>query len=346
MKIVHFGSGNIGRGAIPEIFDGIYDELIFIDLDEKLIDKINKSQQYIINKSSPLVVKNFRGIYLKNTAEVIWAINHCELISTSCGFDNLYNVATIINQSNVSKKIPIVSFENNVRPSSHLKSFINKADKFNFVDCIIDRIVPNQINASGLNVTVEDYLKVIVETGNYNLDYFKNCQIVDNLDEYITLKLYGVNGLHYVLAILGFNEKYQYIKDLVGNKDIIEKINFYCQCLVTYISSNTKIDKYFIKDYLSNNIKRFLNPDLLDQCSRVARNSLLKLKSQNRVIPVIRYILDLPQDLKDEKTKIINLLKDLYSYNNIYDKDSRVIQKSIIDNGLNATIIKYSKIKL
>lgn len=346
MKIVHFGGGNIGRGAIPEIFKGIYDELIFIDPDKNLVDKINKSKEYIIKKSESLVIKNYWAIQSNDISKIINHINSCDLISTSCGFNNLEDVARIINQSKPSKKINIISFENNIRATSYLRTFINHSNDFVFIDCIIDRIVPNQIDLSSLDVFVEDYLKVVIENGQYNLSYFQNCQIVDNLDDYANLKFFGVNGLHYILAILGFNEKYQYIKDIANDKNIIKKINFYIQCLKNYILSSTSIDHNFLESYLNKNLERFLNSDLLDECSRVARNSISKLESENRIIPIIRFIINSINQSEINKNEITNLLKDLYSYKNILDNDSSIIQKSIIEIGLNATILKFSNLKL
>ena len=49
-KAIHFGAGNIGRGFIgPVLQDNNY-EVIFVDVDERLIDKLNTSNEYKVFK--------------------------------------------------------------------------------------------------------------------------------------------------------------------------------------------------------------------------------------------------------------------------------------------------------
>ena len=43
---LHFGAGNIGRGFIAPVLQENNFRVIFVDIDEKLINKINKEQKY------------------------------------------------------------------------------------------------------------------------------------------------------------------------------------------------------------------------------------------------------------------------------------------------------------
>ena len=80
--------------------------------------------------------------------------------------------------------------------------------------------------------------------------------------------------------------------------------------------------------------------------SAVPTNSILKLESKNRIIPIIRFVLDSKNETSENKIMIIDLLKNLYSYNNNLDEDSKMIQKSIQEIGLEETILKFSNLKI
>lgn len=131
MRIVHFGAGNIGRGAIPEIFYGIYSHITFIDQNKELVDRINNTKSYRIINSKEIVISNYNAIIISDIDEMLLEIQKADLITTSCGINNLEKIADILNRIHNLKTKPIViAFENNIRPSSYLKSFVENTKWF------------------------------------------------------------------------------------------------------------------------------------------------------------------------------------------------------------------------
>lgn len=349
MRIVHFGAGNIGRGAIPEIFDGLYEHLTFVDPIPVVVDKINHIKHYDIKHDKIVHVTNYDAILMSNEKALIEAIAKADIVSTACGFDNLAAVAKILNQVQFApnKVINVVCFENNVRPSSHLAALVNNQKNYKFVDCTIDRVIPKQaVDANSLDIATEDYLNVVVESKNIlNKKAFSHCQIVDDLTNYISLKLYGVNGLHYITAILGYNLKHHYIFESLEDKKVVSLIHTYVKYLTKYLVEVYHFDQVYIANFLANNLKRFENKKILDECSRVARNSKLKLSADNRVMPIFKYFLDKPS--QDPELKVLKtILLELFQYNNPEDADSVEIQNHVKTHGVEATIKKYAGFKL
>ena len=75
-KIVVFGAGKIGRSFIGQIFNRIGYEVVFVDINEDLIDLINQKREYRViikdgDKSETLNIRNVRGVSLKDVKGVV-----------------------------------------------------------------------------------------------------------------------------------------------------------------------------------------------------------------------------------------------------------------------------------
>ena len=347
MKIVVFGSGNIGRGLIPEVFKFNDSEYTFLDINQEVVDKINKEKKYVINKfnSEPCIIENIKAFNLAtNFDEIKKEILNADVITTAVGFENLVHVANFLNKFNDSdfdKEVDFVCFENNVRPASHLKSLV-KLTKINFIDAVVDRIIPNSLRDT-LDVICEPYYKVILENKNIkNQSVYKNCQLVEVLEEYIKLKLFMINGLHFIVAVLGHNAGYNKIHLTLSDQNIMSRITKLKDIYVKYIPEIVNVSGTEVAKIFDDSISRFSQKELNDDNERIARNMILKLQKDNRVIPIY---LKSEKDLND-KNFMAQLIKDLYQYNNPNDKDSVEISNSIKQVGLENTIIKYSQIIL
>ena len=102
-KAIHFGAGNIGRGFIgPVLQDNNY-EVIFIDIDETLIDKLNTSKEYKVfklgnTKDNSINVQNVSAISLYNFSAISDILNEVTLISSSVGPKFVQDVFDVINK--------------------------------------------------------------------------------------------------------------------------------------------------------------------------------------------------------------------------------------------------------
>ncbi len=343
MKLVIFGSGNIGRGLIPEVFYNSVLEISFIDVNKEVIDRLNSTKSYKISKfkSQDLVISNYKAYNIKeNKPEALSIIENADLITTAVGFNNLKFIAEYLNEAKPNKKIDVICFENNVRPASHLSTMVNN-ENYIFIDATVDRIIPNT-NSNSLDILCEPYYNVVIEKNNIsNFNNYSNCKVVDQLDDYIKLKLFIVNGLHFIIAVLGHNRKYNKIHLTLKDPEIISKINTLKKIYIETISSTTSISKEYIEQYFDNTLDRFKQEELNDDNVRIARNMILKLSPDNRIIPIYNIINNV-----QEKEFYKSIIMELYKYNNPNDDDSKIIQESIKIIGINGTIKQYSKIDI
>ena len=68
---VHFGAGNIGRGFIAPVLQDNKYNIIFVDVDNKLVSKLNSIDSYIVSNfsketSDDISILNFSAIELDN----------------------------------------------------------------------------------------------------------------------------------------------------------------------------------------------------------------------------------------------------------------------------------------
>ena len=162
MKVLHFGAGNIGRGFIGKLLSESGFEVIFVDVNQPVIDLINNNKEYIVNvvgdETYQDKVTNISALN-SNSDNVIKLFNEVNLITTAVGPNVLKFIAPVIskgieyrNKYKNEKSLNIIACENMLKASSHLKSLViqNLSNKqlvknIGFVDSAVDRIVPPAI---------------------------------------------------------------------------------------------------------------------------------------------------------------------------------------------------------
>lgn len=179
MRAVHFGAGNIGRGFIGETLAANGFSIAFVDVNEKIIDELNKRHEYTIELAAvgqkKIKVNNVKGINnSKNPEQVINEIAQTDLVTTAIGPKVLQFIAPLIAQGIVARKnkkidqpIDVIACENMIGGSQLLKKEVYKhlgdnekdfADKhIGFPNAAVDRIVPLQKHDDPLMVSVEPF---------------------------------------------------------------------------------------------------------------------------------------------------------------------------------------------
>jgi mannitol-1-phosphate 5-dehydrogenase len=224
VKAVHFGAGNIGRGLVGLILHEAGYEVVFADVNAELIGHLASADSYRVTEVGPhardWTVTGFRAIDSAADGEaLIREIATADIVTTAVGPNILRFVAPAIAAGIRARSadlapVAVMACENAINATDALRAEIEKAlveepdavGRAVFANTAVDRIVPNQDPAAGLDVTVEDFSEWVVERGPFGdaVPEIAGATFVDDLAPYIERKLFTVNTGHATVAYHGY----------------------------------------------------------------------------------------------------------------------------------------------
>ena len=283
---LHFGAGNIGRGFIAPVLQENNFRVIFVDIDEKLINKINKEQKYDIryinSEKETKTIKNIEGISLSDIENLKKLVKECKLVTTSVGPNYVKDVVNTLVDNNSGNNLSFIAFENKYRCSTTTKSEC-KVDEKNiyFIDAVVDKIIPIQ-DSELLDVKVEEYGSIILDE-NHNSPLIESDVVTYGSYEYeFKKKLWMLNGFHVCLAYFGLSKNLKYIHELFTNRDTREFAETISMNYLESISLLGHEEKNKIENYKNTIVDRFSNTEINDELIRVARNPFFKFSKNER----------------------------------------------------------------
>lgn len=362
---VHFGAGNIGRGFIGELFYKSNFHTTFVDVNEEIIDEINRVKEYkvvlLAEEKEELLVKNISGINsMKDPEKVIEAIVNADVITTAVGASILPAIAEIIAKglSERVKQNPtplnLIACENMIGGSEVLKEAVYQTitdeekslfdQTFGFPNAAVDRIVPNQTNEDLLTVSVEPYFEWIVEGSSVkgtNPDV-KGITYVDDLTPYIERKLFTVNTGHAVPAYLGKYLGYHTINEAMNDERVKTILEGVLSESGEALIKTYNFDPETHQNYIDKIVQRFMNPYISDEVTRVARGSVRKLGPQDRLIRPASMYMDVVGKTPKHFSQVIAAVLE---YKDDNDQEAMKVQDMIEEVGYEKTLQTISKLE-
>lgn len=359
-KAVHFGAGNIGRGFIGLLLSKAGYHVTFVDVAAPLVDDINNLKKYhvqIFGQDEKILVEDVSAINSeKNLDELLDAIVDADIITTAIGPNILKfiapNIAKGLTKRIATNKTPlnIIACENMVGGSTVLKNFVyeNLADDvkdevkklIGFPDAAVDRIVPAQKNEEKLLVKVEEYAEWDVDSTGVvgELPEIKGMTLVPNLNAYIERKLFTVNTGHASIAYLAYQAGFKDISTAMKDEKIVQAARKVWAETSELLIDKYKFDPAVHKKYVETAEKRFSNPHLSDEVTRVARGPKRKLSPQDRLISPATQLLErgkTPENLA--KVAAAALKFDFEG-----DPEAVEVQNFIKENGIDSAITHFT----
>ncbi|MBE6093236.1 MAG: mannitol-1-phosphate 5-dehydrogenase [Selenomonas ruminantium] len=362
-KAIHFGAGNIGRGFIGELLVRSGYEVTFVDVNAELVDLINERRAYDIkivgDKPEIIHVEHVRAINsAANPEELIRAICEADIITTAIGPNILKFIAPnlaagLAERVKVNQQpLNVIACENMVGGSTVLKGFVEEnlpeeakedvAKYIGFPDAAVDRIVPLQKNDDPLLVQVEPYAEwdANVTQAKGEPPQIEGLTWVENLEAYIERKLFTVNTGHASIAYLAYRKGIKDIYSAMQDKNIVDMARKVWQETGDLLVRKFGFDPKKHEEYVKTTEKRFRNPHLSDEVTRVARGPKRKLGAKDRLVSPATQLLAQGQ----KPSALAAVIGAAFHFDYDGDKEAQEVQGAIQEKGLHKAILNYTQI--
>lgn len=328
-KIVIFGAGKIGRSFIGQLFSRSGFEVVFVDINKKLIDDLNHLRQYkVIIKSAAgeevLYIKNVRGICLTDSDQVIRALAGSTIAALSVGQQGLPYALPIIAKALVMRKeqfgdwpLDFIIAENMRNSDQYLLHELGKYLPQDYpqdllvglVETSIGKMVPimslKDFEEDPLQVFAEPYNTLIVAKRGFKnpVPEVHNLEPKENIKAWVDRKLFIHNLGHATAAYLGFSKYPQAINiyEVLEDPEILDTTRR------TMLQSANILKALYpeeftvsqLTDHIDDLLHRFSNKALHDTIFRVGCDLYRKLSPEDRLVAPINAAMSLnkPYDL-------------------------------------------------
>ncbi|MHC1693632.1 MAG: mannitol-1-phosphate 5-dehydrogenase [Sphaerochaetaceae bacterium] len=309
-RLVQWGAGNIGRSFIGQIFARNGYEVVFIDIDTKLVDALNSQGAYHLRVVSPagqtqLEVQGVRAVNGREPQRVIEEITATDLICLSLGKQVLARIAALFAEALVKRNqvrpgvpIDVIIAENMHDGAQTLRAMLKAylpADfpldtGVGFVETSIGKMVPIQTGTDPLEMVAEPFNTLIVDRDGFKgkIPAFAEIQAVTPIKAYVDRKLYIHNMGHAAAAYIGFKEfpALHLIAEAIHEKKVLAVVKSAMEesrdlLLMEYPQVFTRES---LDVYIGDLLERFGNLALGDTVYRVGRDLKRKLRYDDRLM--------------------------------------------------------------
>ena len=362
-KAVMIGAGQIGRGFIGMLLEQAGYHVVFADLNMTVVEDINARGEYTVHMVDRVCVDTVvRNISALNSlsADLIKEIEGCQLIATSVGLTALPQIAGTIAEGIAARAgaglkdyLNIIACENAVRGSSYLKKCVRERldpaereymDRYvGFPDCAVDRIIPPAGHCPAADVVTESYHEWDVEKGGFKgeLPDIPGLEFVDDLTAYLERKLFTLNGPNAVTACYGYLKGCKTINEALEDEEIYRVVYGMMEECGAMLEKRHGFSSVSMLNYRDSLMRRFMNPYIIDDVVRVAREPIRKLGPTDRIVAPMNHALGWGLAIDSYITGIACVLL----YDNPDDMQSGKLQRLINETGVRQTLETVSGIE-
>ena len=325
-KMIQYGAGNIGRSLVAQLFSRAGYEIVFIDVDKKIIDALNKERKYLIQvkdeKSEEIWVENVRGVDGQDRDAVVGEIADADIMATAVGANALAYIYETIAEGVKKRVKPLnIIICENLRHMSrifreNLLSYLPEGfpinDSVGLVETTIGKMVPimpeEVKKRDPLLIWAEAYNTLYVAREGFigEIPSIEDIVPLANFGAYVDQKLFVHNLGHAITAYFGYLVEPEniYIWNSINNESIcgIVEAAMWESAHALIYEYPGEFDEQGQKNYIDDLIRRFGNSYLGDTVYRVGRDITRKLGFNERLIGAAR--LDLKHKITPRYTAL------------------------------------------
>ena len=360
-KLVQYGAGNIGRGFIGELFARSGYEVVFIDVQEQVVNRLNQDRAYPVRYMSDegfseIVISGVRAVNGMDTAAVANEIATANVLATAVGVNVLPKIiepiAAGLKQRHAAGNhtpLNIIICENLLDADTYMRNAVSERlsedeavilDNTGFIEASIGRMVPvmteEMQEGNILRVCVEKYAELPVDGDAIKgeIPQVQGLIPASPFSYYIRRKLFIHNMGHAICAYLGSLQGHKLISDAVRDPYIRIIAEAAMGQSARALAKEYGMDYGLLHDHIKDLIFRFHNRALGDTTERVGYDPLRKLAATDRLAGAALYCAShcLPAGYIN-----IGIAAGL-TYVNSADEAGVKIQKMIASSGLSAVL--------
>jgi mannitol-1-phosphate 5-dehydrogenase len=328
-KLVLFGAGKIGRSFIAQVFSRAGYEVIFVDIDQALLDHLNRARAYRViikgpEKDDTILVSNVRGIHLNDTESVIAELADASIAALSVGQKGLPAALPLIAKSLILRQqkhgawpLDIIIAENLRNADQFILEELSRLlpddypveTRVGLVETSIGKMVPimsqSDSDEDPLQVFAEPYNSLIVAKHGFKnpIPEVNDLAPKDNIKAWVDRKLFIHNLGHATAAYLGFldNPESIFIYEALSDPAVLETTR------QTMLQSADILMALYpgeftpgqLEEHIDDLLARFQNRALGDTLFRVGCDLYRKLGPEDRLAGPIHAAITLnkPSDL-------------------------------------------------
>jgi len=287
---VVYGAGQTGRGYVARYLQESGYRIVFIEKNDQLIQRLNEDKHYEIHfyhkDRIPIIINGFRIYNLEERLRPF--LLEADLIITSVGEENLYEVATSLAKHLSEDEVPqLLTCENGINPARVLKQALQKSmdtDKDFIVSQTAVFCSTVNINSTRLDILSQNETYFPYDSDGFNgtLD-FAGAVPITNFENFLKRKIYTYNCLAGLISYLGYVKGYCIYSEAANDSEISKIMNYLLDELNPALANYFGISLEEQQTFSQKALAKFKDKLILDYVVKNGRAARRKLGETERI---------------------------------------------------------------